>query len=335
MNTKRSLIYRVDGGTRLGMGHIQRAAVLGAELQGDFDIRFYVREDDTGFRYLKNAGFDTLRIPQDMHKEEEANMLSAPVILVDILDTRKSYMAALKGRDSRLVTFENQGPGAAVAEIVINAMVEGPENRDYVFNGTRYLKGARYKILSPDFDNTFPKKKKNGTLEVVVTLGGGDVTGILPKVLRSIAEIKKDIHVTAIAGPAHKEFGGLKRELKGISERIDLFKEVSNMAELLSRADVAITAGGGTLYEIAFLGVPGIVICQCDHQQQNAARFEKKGTVINLGYASKVTSTAVQEALSDLLEDPEKRKEMSEKGKDLIDGQGRERVTGIIKESDA
>jgi spore coat polysaccharide biosynthesis predicted glycosyltransferase SpsG len=95
---------------------------------------------------------------------------------------------------------------------------------------------------------------------------------------------------------------------------------------------VAVTAGGGTLYEIAFLGIPGIVLCQCGHQQENASRFQALGTVINLGDAHKVSRRRIADTLAGLLSDKAKRKEMSRKGKNLIDGGGRRRVTRMIME---
>ncbi|MFC1866661.1 PseG/SpsG family protein [Thermodesulfobacteriota bacterium] len=339
MQASRELICRVDGGISLGIGHLQRSVVLNAELKSEFNVSYYIREDDTGYDYLENAGLKTFRIPAGRDEREEAEILlsgnskiSAPIVLLDILDTSKSYMAALKRYCSKIVTFENMGPGASMAELVINAIVEGPESKDFVLNGTRYLKGARHKVLSPDFNINYSTKKKDKNPRIIVTLGGGDLAGILPKVLRAIADTKKDINVTAIAGPAYQGFETLKRDVRGLSLKIDLRKEVSNMAKELSGVDIAITAGGGTLYEIAFMGVPGIVTCQCDHQQVNAAQFEKRGAVINLGDSLNVTSGMITEAVSRLLGDPEKRKEMSEKGMRLIDGEGRRRVSHAIKE---
>ena len=339
MAKKRQIIFRVDGGTQLGMGHIQRTIILSSELANEFDFHFYIREDDVGFNYLESAGLQTYRLPQDMEGPEEAEILitgkheNPPlVIIVDILDTSKNYMQVLKYHGSKIVTLENQGDGASLADVVINSIVEGPESKDFTRNGTRYLKGARFKILSPDFDVQYPDVQKDNIPKVVVTLGGGDLTSSLPKVLKAVAGIKRDVHLTVIAGPAYQGFESLKNEVKRLPLHIGLHREVSNMAKVLSGKDIAITAGGGTLYEIAYMGIPGIALCQCDHQEKNASIFESMGTVINLGNALEVSLKEISRTLATLLSDPVKRKEMSRKGKELIDGKGRERVTKIIRE---
>jgi len=71
---RRKIIYRVDGGVRLGMGHLKRAVVLAEELGDEFEMRFYVREDDTGFGYLRKAGLETVRIQSGLGEKEGAAM---------------------------------------------------------------------------------------------------------------------------------------------------------------------------------------------------------------------------------------------------------------------
>ncbi len=115
--------------------------------------------------------------------------------------------------------------------------------------------------------------------------------------------------------------------------RLTLYWDVPNMAELFSRADLAITAGGGTLYEIARVGVPGIVISLVPHQERNAGFFEKEGCIINLGPGSAPFEKRLGERVRWLMKNSKLRSEMSRRGRKLVDGKGRERVAKIVEET--
>jgi spore coat polysaccharide biosynthesis predicted glycosyltransferase SpsG len=151
------------------------------------------------------------------------------------------------------------------------------------------------------------------------------------KVLKAVDRMDYRINVVVVGGPLNKDYERIKEQLRTFNMEIDLKREVHNMAEELSKVDMAITAGGGTLYEIAYMGVPGLAICLNDHQVKNAQYFEKEGVIISLGYAPKVTESMIKSALDELLRDEGKRASMSEKGRELIDGRGRMRVADIIR----
>ena len=55
----------------------------------------------------------------------------------------------------------------------------------------------------------------------------------------------------------------------------------------MSGADIVISAGGNTVFELACVGTPGFVLWEDSHEKIQGDVFEKEGVVINLGNGMK------------------------------------------------
>ena len=104
------------------------------------------------------------------------------------------------------------------------------------------------------------------------------------------------------------------------------------MADLMFESDLIIAGGGMTLYELACVGTPAIVLCQTEYQLLEANHFAKEDVIINLGSEKDITKKMIAHNVMLLFNDNKKRKQMSIAGKRLIDGKGVERVTKEILE---
>lgn len=109
-----------------------------------------------------------------------------------------------------------------------------------------------------------------------------------------------------------------------------IYEAVSNISELMLDSDLAISAAGSTLYEFACLGLPAITVVVADNQRMHSEELHRLGTIINLGYHTDFSDKYILQIIRHLMVDSEKRKEMSENGKNLVDGKGVDRTTKII-----
>lgn len=101
--------------------------------------------------------------------------------------------------------------------------------------------------------------------------------------------------------------------------------------ELMARADVAVTAGGSTCWEAAFMGLPSIVVSLAGNQRETAEGLGRYGAALNLGWARDVSESTLARVLQDVARDPARREAMSEKGRRLVDGSGGRRVVGAMR----
>ena len=98
------------------------------------------------------------------------------------------------------------------------------------------------------------------------------------------------------------------------------------MHALMESVDLAITAGGQTLYELACVGTPSICIEVVDNQRDDIREFQKKGF---LAYAGKWNHPRLNARLLSNMRNFESlsvRKSASLKGRKLVDGKGARRL---------
>src|SRR5258708_1750107 len=95
-------------------------------------------------------------------------------------------------------------------------------------------------------------------------------------------------------------------------------------------ADVAVAGAGTTFWEMSFLGLPGILLVLAENQAGVAAAAERLGIACSLGEAADVSAAAIAGKLAALLDSIDKRRSQSEKGRNLVDGRGAERVAAFF-----
>ena len=95
-------------------------------------------------------------------------------------------------------------------------------------------------------------------------------------------------------------------------------------------ADLVVCSGGMSVYEIAALGTPGIVLGQNLREDQRMREFARYGTVEYLGLGTEVGEEAIASAVRSLLDDVGRRTRMSQRGRALVDGLGATRTAEMI-----
>jgi len=102
---------------------------------------------------------------------------------------------------------------------------------------------------------------------------------------------------------------------------------------LMQRADLAITAAGGTIYETACLGLPSLVLVLAENQEKNAGACRRHELAVVMGAASALAPSDVAQAVSRLMHDPAARHRMRTRGRALIDGRGPERIRQAMQDA--
>ena len=114
-----------------------------------------------------------------------------------------------------------------------------------------------------------------------------------------------------------------RRSRAALPRRVPLINEAGgHIAELMLEADVMVGSGGMSVYEIAALGTPGIILGQNAREDRRMRDFAAHGTVEYLGLGTEVDEAVLASAVQALLADPARRRAMSARGRALVDGFG-------------
>lgn len=307
------LVVRVAAGPRLGYGHLMRVRALAETLalpttvsvRGGRSAESAARA--LGLRLIPNA--DALR--------------GAGLLVVDDPSLKQGGPWIARARRAGVPSVSIHDDAAAHdADLVICGSVGVNRLRTSadVLNGTRFylldrrIGEARRARSTPSHDR--PSR-------VLVALGGGErVRRLARPLVDAIRERCPNASVVVAAGFST----GRRPPLRGarwLSARMGLVKA-------LLKSDVAVVAGGVTLYEACALGVPAVGLAVVREQRRAIRAFARRGAVIDAG----ATGAAIEAAASGvarLLTDARLRNATSNRARRLVDGQGTDRVAGRIR----
>ena len=113
-------------------------------------------------------------------------------------------------------------------------------------------------------------------------------------------------------------------------ENINTFFRPKNYSDILFKTDLAIISGGLTLIEFLSIGVPTIALPQYKHQYATIKILENLGCTIMGSKQYKLNWVFFFKIFNNLINNYKLRKNMSIKGKKIIDSKGKERVSKLI-----
>jgi len=189
--------------------------------------------------------------------------------------------------------------------------------------------GPQYSLLRPEF-YTFhnAKQPRDGAVRrILIFFGGSDPSNETLKALDAINLLcMPDMEVNVVVGEVNVRKAEIK-ELCASRPRTTFHCQVDNMAELMMNADLAIGAGGSSLWERCCLGLPSIVVAIATNQILIARQAAECNAVYYIGEASMATSTELAQGVKLLMDNPELLRMISRNGKSLVDGNGLIKVT--------
>jgi len=199
---------------------------------------------------------------------------------------------------------------------------------------TRLLLGTRYVLLRKEFSVWCGWQREIVPIahKVLVTLGGSDPDNVALKVLHALKEANvSDLAVRILVGPMSSNLETLRLAIGDATSGFHVLADATNIPELMAWADVAISAGGSTCWELAFMGVPTLVVILSENQLEVAESLAAKGVVVNLGWHQRLTKKKISEPLKAVLTSAEQRLIWSERARALVDGDGAARVVMELK----
>jgi len=316
-----------EGGKGIGFGHLVRCLSICEEFtrQGVDNI-FVVNQDKVLAEKLRDRKINFHTYKNKKELIDIVNSLNADILLIDsyLLD-QKTY-SAIANKKRLSIAIDDYNRMKYPTDMIINSSINA-ESLNYDNNhGKSFLLGPRYYPIR----NGFLKKKerpiRQNIEKVFVAFGGDDSKSMTPEIIRLLLKNSKGTKIEALIGASARDRNYLKefsRE-KRVHFNFDLKpKEVSS---LMSDTDIAISAGGQTLYELALTGTPTIGICISENQMLNLKGWEDAGFIKFSGWYSdpKIEKSVRTHILE--LSDKKARRDSSKNGISHIDSRGAERI---------
>lgn len=329
MLLRKRIVFAVIGNPEVGLGHAFRATMLAHELVRH-DLRF-VCDSRSGLAadHISRQNWNVEVAPQGGLLD--AVLAHRPHLVInDLLDTGIGYVQALKAVGCRVVNFEDLGDGALHADLVINALYP------YAGDPPHVLTGARWFCLRDEFLYTKRSAERPRVERVLITFGGVDEGDLTARVLRLLGPVAaaRGIVLDVVVGPgyAHQESLGL-----AVSDlarrwpelRVEVTGATARISDHMRDADLAVTSGGRTVFELVSLAVPSVVICQNLREATHTFAVAAHD-VLNLGWRGAVDDAGIVGPIERLIDDASARSRMREAAIRVDLTAGKRRVIGRL-----
>jgi len=324
------VVFVTDGGSKSGMGHITRCQSLSSAFkERNLKCRFIINGDATIQESFKKYNWN------ENLTQLILDIKNADIVVLDSLSANINVIEEIT-KIARVPVFVDDYRRLHYRRGVVIDWTPFVEDEYKLSNSEcTYLLGCNYISLRDAFLNIPDKKINQQVVEIAITMGGSDPRNICSKLLDLLlSQLPNSIIKTVVVGQnfAIENVNELKRLAENnFSVKLEYDCDSGKMAELFLKADIVISAGGQTLYELARIGTPTIAILTFDNQKFDIEGWESAGFIEYAGAWDEIATFGnVLNRVAKFIQNVELREEKKKVGRSYVDGMGTKRIIDSI-----
>ena len=358
---QKNLFIRADSGFEIGIGHIMRCFALAEILKDmDFDVNFISKKlNENIYNFIVKKGYKVHIIP-DNNQNKKHNLFSTNItnkkiikndaiettkiiiknndkpswVLVDHRDLDIQWETILRECVERIIVIDDLANKKHDCDLLIDQNLYEEMDKRYINlvpKNCKKLLGPKYALLRSEFFELRKNLSRNikQLRNILISFGGSDPSNETCKVLDAIKILNiKNIKVDVVVGSVNP----YKEKIKQICSSIPnttFYCDVDKIGALMTKADLAIGAGGITTWERCCLGLPSMVSIISEDQLECTETMGEKGYIINLGRAKNLTAKDYVEKIKNI--NINKLQTISKLDLEIVDGKGCQRIASVIK----
>jgi spore coat polysaccharide biosynthesis predicted glycosyltransferase SpsG len=334
------VLFRIAGSAHIGYGHVVRALHLAAAL--GVPPRVSIRGSAAAIETARRLG---ARVDTGSPRQ----LVSAGLRLLVIDDPSaaagRPWLRAARRAGVPVVSLHDCGLAPLASDLAVDGSLSARPRRGLGRAGGVRCLGPSFAVLAASLATRTTRKRPERRPTIVISLGGGR-HAVAGQSVAAVLQEKLDAAAGVSSGGTRSSRArvllslGLDIASPGQQTNRPAGVEVIAPARLraeLTRASLAVVAGGTTLYEACALGTPAVAVAVVAGQSPTVAAFARAGLVAApFGSATgpRVGSAAwgriVAEAAWQLWEDAAARRALGSAARGAIDGHGARRVAQAI-----
>lgn len=325
MTHKSTILFRCDGGEKIGMGHIVGATRFATLLKehNNLSAHFIIHPHPASENYLRKRGIsfsnlhDQCSVPDQIFKIEQiAQNLNAKIIVFNL---SASQLHEWEDQFSNLIPNykiifqDNPMKSSKYGDLVINALPH-PDYEGYNPDSPRIFDGLQYMLFDRRLTPFLSRKRIifSEAKRILIAMGGSDEHNLTSQILETLGEINVALIIDVVVGAACTHIQKIKSKIENLHHNVFLHVNTSNMAELIWNADIGINSVGLTTYEMGALRLPCLMISTNEVNSVVAEVYSQKfHNSIHLGSITEIDSQALLSGLNRLMNNYILRSELS------------------------
>ncbi|MDP2400618.1 MAG: glycosyltransferase, partial [Actinomycetota bacterium] len=291
-----------EAGPAIGLGHLARCVALYDALEALGCACAIVVAGDTpahivGARRVHVAEWRTPATAAEALADAEIAVVDSYLAAPEVYQVVAEMVAATAYLDDTARLAYPRG-------FVVNGNPEAASLPWRAESEATRLLGVKYQLLRAEFARSPERQVRERVQRVLVVSGGTDAADSRHAFAAAARAAMRDAEIDVVDAPRSAEA----------------------MRDAMLAADVAVSAAGQTLYELAVVGTPTVAVTVAENQRAQAFALQRAGAVMLAGqWGEPGTLEAITQSLM-RLDGPEMRAAYSAAARALVDGRGAERV---------
>lgn len=332
------LHIRTDGNGTIGTGHVMRCLEIARAYKETIGPVQFIVADEESKNFIEKQGnacykldsvwndldSEIAKIPQCVRECQVTHLL------IDSYFVTENYVEEWKKAGVKVAYLDDLCCKSYSFDAVFNGALWAKEEMYrslYAGRDTKFYLGCDYLPLRQEFSKVPKKQVLSQAQNVLVLSGGTDTFHFVREFVKNLPhDMEMKCQYFLVCGIYNNDYEEILSLCAG-RENIHVLRDVKNLHEYMVMADVAVSAGGMTLYELCACGTPAITYLIADNQQGNVDGFLAEEIFESIGdIRNKTDFKLLFSKLSALMDDYEMRKRKAQKIQTLVDGKGAYRI---------
>ncbi len=285
---KKKILFRADGNSEIGLGHLYRLFALVEMYKEDYEFTFITKNNSTISVIPKE--YPIVILPQEISIEREPEWLAKKynatkyIIIADGYQFISSYQKEIKKQGFQLMYIDDLTTEYMHADIVVN---HSPSVKKEDFNSkkqTEFALGTEYAILRPMFIEATKQKRNIIKLDTAfICFGGSDMYNLSIIATKALLEKRQFKKIYIVLGAAYKHIEIFKLASK--NKNIEIIQNASEkkMVSIMKQSNFAIAPASTILYELCCVKMPILSGYYVKNQELIYKGFLENKTIFEAG----------------------------------------------------
>ncbi len=354
--------FRTDASSQIGTGHVMRCLTLADALREQgAECQFVCREHEGHLMgHIRSRGYELYALPTPSENasftselaharwlgvdwqtdaDQARQALSGEVLdwlIVDHYALDHRWESALRSSCNHIMAIDDLADRQHDCDLLLDQNYGSSAERYHglVPTDCTQCHGPEYALLKPVYaERRAQLPQRDGQVHcVLIYFGGGADAAYLTRLAvqafqaPELAYIELDI----VVGAAYAHQSSLE-DLVVQRGKATIHRQLPDLADLLTRADLAIGAGGATTWERCCMGLPAIVMSIAENQRPACEALSADQLIDYLGHVDQVTSELIRDRILSFVKNSDLLCELGERGMRLVDGSGAYRILDEVR----
>jgi spore coat polysaccharide biosynthesis predicted glycosyltransferase SpsG len=327
------LAIRADGGPEIGYGHLVRSGALAEELLArGHDVTVATTTPQSAGEVFPDAAAVVDLPARDDPTPFVSWIESAEpdIAFTDAYPIDTAYQQAVRERVP-LAVWQDDARHAVCADLFVNGNLYAPD-LDYEFVGDppETCLGAEYVLLRDEIRSLVSDDPpwRDPPERAIVTMGGSDAANLTPSAVQAFDGT--DLRIDAIVGPGftHDQEREIETAARAVSADVRVVRDPDDLPERMFDADFGVCTASSTVHELLALGTPLACTPVAENQELIARALHSRGLATVL--ESDPSPATIESAIKVYTTKNDRRRSRRDRGRELIDGQGADRLADLM-----